>query len=69
MPTASTRPPATAAEGRILCATSVLFASPNVIYAWLCGERELALLALVQLVLSVNFWRAPEWGLRRILDI
>jgi hypothetical protein len=62
------RPPGTHREGRILCASS-LGCAPGAILAWVLGLRSFAAVSLVQVGLSVNYWRRPEWGLRRNLDI
>ena len=63
------RPPATHAEGRILCGSSVVAGCPCVIVAWLYGHHLLSIGCAVQVILSVNFWREPAWGLRRSLDV
>ena len=62
------RPPGTHREGRILCASS-LGCAPGAILAWVGGLRSFAAVSLLQVGLSVNYWRRPEWGLRRNLDI
>lgn len=64
----ATRPPATMREGRLLCASSALSA-PGAVIAWACGVRVFAAVSLLQVVLSVNYWRRPEWGVRRDLDV
>ena len=62
------RPPATQREGCILCASS-LCCAPGAIVAWVGGLRIFATISILQVGLSVNFWRRPEWGWRRTLDI
>ena len=62
------RPPGTQREGRILCASS-LGCAPGAVLAWVLGLRGFAAVSLLQVGLSVNYWRRPEWGLRRNLDI
>lgn len=62
------RQPGTRREGRILCASS-LGCAPGAILAWVLGLRGFAAVSVLQLGLSVNYWRRPEWGLRRNLDI
>ena len=58
----------TPTEGRILCASS-LGCAPGAVLAWVLGLRGFAAVSLLQVGLSVNYWRRPEWGLRRNLDI
>lgn len=62
------RPPATPREGRILCVSSLL-ATPAVAASWFNGATNLAWLIVLQMLLSVNYWRRPEWGARRSADI
>lgn len=64
----SSRPPATPQEGAILC-VSTLLATPAAAASCFHGATGLAGLVVLQMVLSINYWRKPEWGPRRNADI
>ena len=66
-PSRPSRPPATPEEGAILC-YSTLLATPAAAASWFYGATGLAGLIVLQMLLSVNYWRKPEWGARRNAD-
>ncbi len=63
------RPPGTLREGRILCSSSLILGGLCALVAWTLEQHALSAVSIVQLSLSINFWRQPAYGWRRTLDI
>ena len=50
-------------------ATTIVLSIPCGLTACACAQLDLMLIAIVTSLCSVNYWRRPEYGLRRTLDI
>ena len=63
------RAPPSIDEGRVLCGSTVVSMLASIIVGLRCGHAWLASSALCVGLASFNYWRKPEWGLRRDVDI